>query len=593
MAIFSISKRVHVEARNQATALAIEAPLLMSEAQTRGVGFNVMLEDAKARGLRMIVVSEELTVDAVNSGNLQLTRQTAGEPGILVSGAEEFVNRFREALFARFKTARVSETKAGPVVFGLNMESLRNLSLGANPFVVKTARASGLDVIVRLSNQLGATSEWINFLLAREKRKGADFFLAQGEQVLGQRDLVKTTADALEISKMTYVTAEFSKIAGDEKLSVLMKDNLVRLHSFQSAEIDKSTLSEYIERYVKAARERGIRILLIRPLSTSASAEGPPLLNSLELITKALVKEGVPIGSPKPFADSNVPRIVFVSLGFLALLCELWLLNRMFESPQLISAGTIILLCVALCSTSESFRHFSALAAAIIFPMLAYYLYVHTKPQHPLVSYVMISAVSLTGGLVVAGLLNGLVYFAHIEQFTAVKLAHFLPIVLITLALFSKVVNWKVTMNKPLTWLSMATFIFALVALAFMLSRTGNDNPAGVSGIELKLRSIMEWLFYARPRTKEFILGNPALLLGLLIASKSTHEWQKIPLVAIGALSIGAIGQTSIVNTMCHFHTPVLLSISRIGIGLLLGAVIGYLLWGLYLMVQKWRPATQ
>jgi hypothetical protein len=42
---------------------------------------------------------------------------------------------------------------------------------------------------------------------------------------------------------------------------------------------------------------------------------------------------------------------------------------------------------------------------------------------------------------------------------------------------------------------------------------------------------------------------------------------------------VSAMGQTSIVNTMSHIHIPVLLSIVRVLEGLVIGGVIGGVLW--------------
>ncbi len=57
--------------------------------------------------------------------------------------------------------------------------------------------------------------------------------------------------------------------------------------------------------------------------------------------------------------------------------------------------------------------------------------------------------------------------------------------------------------------------IVALVALALFVARSGNDPGVGVSATELKVRSLLDKYLLVRPRTKEFLLGHPALLLGL------------------------------------------------------------------------------
>jgi len=44
-------------------------------------------------------------------------------------------------------------------------------------------------------------------------------------------------------------------------------------------------------------------------------------------------------------------------------------------------------------------------------------------------------------------------------------------------------------------------------------------------------------------------------------------------------LIVGAIGQSSLLDTFCHLHTPLLISGLRGLIGWALGAVFGALLW--------------
>ncbi|NTV53688.1 MAG: hypothetical protein HGA76_11865, partial [Candidatus Firestonebacteria bacterium] len=86
-----------------------------------------------------------------------------------------------------------------------------------------------------------------------------------------------------------------------------------------------------------------------------------------------------------------------------------------------------------------------------------------------------------------------------------------------------------------------------------------------------------------RPRFKEFMLGYPWLLLGLgarrLEAFKSAG-WPKLLLV------VGLLGPISLINSFCHLHTPLLVSMLRSFHGLWLGTLIGgaglALLWQLH-----------
>jgi hypothetical protein len=224
-----------------------------------------------------------------------------------------------------------------------------------------------------------------------------------------------------------------------------------------------------------------------------------------------------------------------------------------------------------------------ALLGAVAFPVAAYQVFLVKPGRHWAVAYLGISAMSLVGGLCVAGLLNGLPFMVKAEVFTGVKAAHFLPILLVGWLLFRAVTDPKTAMGSQIRWGQAFLAIGALVMLAFMAARTGNDNPAGVSGLELKFRNLMDALLFVRPRTKEFLIGHPLLVVGIGLWIRERAEGRSGPALgwAAVALAAGAIGQTSVVNTLCHLHTPVALGLARIGVGLLAGGILGGILWAL------------
>ena len=97
-----------------------------------------------------------------------------------------------------------------------------------------------------------------------------------------------------------------------------------------------------------------------------------------------------------------------------------------------------------------------------------------------------------------------------------------------------------------------------------------------------------------RPRFKE-MAGHPLGLLGLSGVLPGYF----------GALLIlgGVIGQSSILNTFSHFHTPLLISAARAFIGLGVGLIAGLLLieafkfglrlWHTYRPEPQTRPESQ
>jgi hypothetical protein len=113
--------------------------------------------------------------------------------------------------------------------------------------------------------------------------------------------------------------------------------------------------------------------------------------------------------------------------------------------------------------------------------------------------------------------------------------------------------------------------LVVLVMVGIMVARSGNDSGVEVSGIELRFRALLDTLLFVRPRTKEFLLGHPAMFAGIALALGGRRGWAALLLV------IGMIGEVSILNTFCHIHTPIMLSVWRVIIGAVVGAIVGIL----------------
>ena len=127
-----------------------------------------------------------------------------------------------------------------------------------------------------------------------------------------------------------------------------------------------------------------------------------------------------------------------------------------------------------------------------------------------------------------------------------------------------------------------------MAALGIMIARTGNDGGVGASDGELLFRSALEQFLYVRPRTKEFLLGHPALWIALGMYFRyvvpnpaTTEKAMRMRNWTILAFALGAVGQTDIVNTLCHLHIPVLLSVERVTLGIVLGCIVGSVLWAI------------
>jgi len=596
LSLVSLYFRYEVEERNKAACICAEADVIDSFSQAQGLSLAQGLSKLKVSGLTSVVIPEEYGSDLAARGELQL------KDGRFVTGSSAAMQRLLQGLNIRYPKMAgfAGQGDAGTALAVPDIGLIRGVSVGLNPDTAKAAHDAGLTIIARCANPPGASATTVEETVKWARQLGASIFLPEGEQVLGRRDSLDTFLDALSRHEMLYASAEFAKIGGDENVVEKAPSLVLRLHSAQSQELDKMTLDEALDRYARAARERNQRMLLVRPISFAAEKPLDAFGTFIEKIKHETERQGGAIGEPHPFEESNVPQALFVAISLSIIPITLWTLGAFVRKLWIFALLTFVLAWLSAAAygviekpfvttlTTEA-RPLMALVAALVFPTAAFIILDRRRARWWVWEYLVISLISLTGGLAVAGLLNGLEYFIHAKQFLGVKFAHLAPILIIGAYFFFRFGLVK-NLNGPVQWGRAFLALAVLGALGFMLARTGNDNPAAVSGTELRFRYLLDVILFVRPRTKEFLVGHPFLILGiafLLWSRKDELRFEKWKGWITLCLMLGAIGQTSIVNTMCHIHTPLLLSLARIGVGWVAGGIIGGAVW---LVARKLRP---
>ena len=585
--LLSVRKRIDVENANKDVLIATEMDSLQALAAAQGITIEAALTRLEKVGLKGIVIPEETIGDLVLDGKAHLNGRALQHDTSLTTMSfedERTVQRVVKGLTIRFGALVQSNTlRDGHLALPpVDTTTLRSTSIGLDPKMVMLAQKHQMMIIGRYSNPVGASSNSIAETLSWAKESGVKVFLAQGEQVLGRRDSLDVAKDTLVNKDMYYASPEFAKLGGDQEMLTKIPDRVIRLHSAQTAELDKLSEDGALERYLKAASERNMRILLVRNISQSADLPLDSFRDFVAKLSDGLVRKGLRVGDPVPYEDPKVSKAEKFLIGIFGGLSALWVAFHLFGRKVGVYAGAVAAVVItAGAMLRGTGLEVSALLLSMVFPIGSYFWLRQEKPN-ALIGLLGLASLSLVGGFCVAGLLNGIPYFIRAETFSGVKVSVFLPILIIGIVAFADFNNFKDAMKEPITWGAAGIGMLILSALVVMMMRTGNDNPNTVSGGELAFRGILEQILPVRPRTKEFLLGFPALFFGLFVLQAAKYDAKKLGKCSGWVslcLMLGFVGLTDSVNTLCHLHTPVFISFLRDIIGLVIGAIIGLVAW--------------
>ena len=348
-----------------------------------------------------------------------------------------------------------------------------------------------------------------------------------------------------------------------------------------------------------ACAERGIRLVVLTPLTPYAYDEGSVVTDPAEYekmlfnLSDRLAERGITVGDRFSClaAPKRSPALVFGCM-MLPLAMAVLLLTRLFPLKRkwanlllaigvLVAAGGCFLPPDRLIKILQKYVAFgtAVLAAcwgAMWLAMLAsdrdtwWRRRRYPLPVRYLLALAGLLGCALGGGFTIAALEADRTYLLGFVVFYGVKLAQIVPIAFSAVLLFAVLFlrNRKEGRRRPPLALIIALFAAVAAALVVILLRSG-DNMIPVSQLELDLRNWLEIKLYARPRTKEFLLAFPALALYVTACEK------RVPILALPLGVLSEVGAVSVVNTFCHFFTPLRVSVIRTAIGTGIGAVIG------------------
>lgn len=394
------------------------------------------------------------------------------------------------------------------------------------------------------------------------------------------------------------ISFEFYDQAGFAGLAARLDNHVLRAHAIAENELRKyANVRDAMDRYNLAAAERNIRYIYLRFYGLENPAAS--MISNMDLIAvirDGLIGEGLTVGDPQEIQSFRIPWLPRFILGVGAIAAGGWLFALgagPFAGKKLYLPYGIFL--VALCLVWAAFlirapilaRKLFALAAAIIFPSLGAVVILKRSPGTPvqgaadarlhmdillrsLGQLLIMSVFTLIGAMIMSALLADPAFMLKLDGFTGVKAAHLIPLALIPGILWLREDNcFKLlagTVKSSVKFWQLAACLVLLAGLAIYILRTGNENLGTVSELEMRIRQLLDRILGVRPRTKEFLIGHPMMLILLYFG----YRFNMFPV-----LIAGVIGQVSLINTYAHIHTPLRISLIRSFHGLWIGAILG------------------
>lgn len=629
--------RAQVEKSNNTVELVIDYDAAKTLCRTVGYPLDAFLRHARDAGLTSVALNERTIKDIADAGEIYalsgreildydrmahatdpILRQMIDDERLFAGNSYVFprdrlvFGSLVESLPVRLEGERISIFSSERL--GLFIESARGIrdlekvNIGLSPDEAGEIVEAGLRVVARPKNYPRVTPSKIDYFFTRMPYKDdISLIIFEGTEVLGYPDHASYVADLLLSNSMNFGIVEFAAQKGDNRFARLMSPNVIRVHSITEREMDKIPFDTAVERFIRAARERNMRVMYIRPFPATIGDIGAidKNISYIQAICEGLEGSGYSVGQAQPFREYTPSKYLIAVVGIGILASAFILLDTLLSIPPVIELGVFLLgimAYVALLATGYATfaRQLAAFGGAIVFPVLSVSsLYSkslsarHTGKNRNVKDAILLwleaSGISVVGGLLVAGTLSGGSFMLSLDKFIGVKAAHAMPIVLVAFICWLCLVKWERfdedpnSNGSPLAavvdflmaplrvWHILALAVLALGGLVYIL-RTGNFYfGLPIPQFDEGMRRFLENVLVFRPRTKELLIGHPALILAAIMALSGYFR------LSLPIALIGCIGQISMINTFSHIHTPIVATLLRTLYGLILGGIIGTL----------------
>lgn len=511
----------------------------------------------------------------------------------------------------------------------LKGSDLLSFPLGIDPALQALAEDLGYSLIPRSTPLKKLNSElYAKDLLQTCAQLQVPYLIITGEQVPGLEDAETYSANILDYLKQTgsslavVETSQQSMNLVSEPLTKLVAasgENAVRVFSmwdyiqWRYKWYGYEGSEEIVNCMYRAVNERNCRVVYLKMMIEQLPNDNTEYITDSEAYTVMLndfagrmEKAGWKQQTVHPMGEINVGYIWAVGVALGAIAAAVLLLDLFIPLKKnllyLLTAVGCVGAAGVLWLMPNTGRIILSIGGGIVMPLLAAalladYLSNHTKGGNLLLActgaMTGTALLSLVGGLFASAPLSDSSFMLEMELYRGVKFMQLIPLAgfvcYVLLAQFrepclkflkqdsgKRKAAVDAFLNRPILVKNLliallgaaVAAVFALVG-SYYLARTGHTSGATTTDLEMILRNALEYYLPARPRTKEFLIGYPCIMLYVWCRRKNLNWLSVVP--GLGAV----VGLTSIVNTFLHIRTTFMLSLIRVTIGFGFGLVIG------------------
>ncbi len=506
----------------------------------------------------------------------------------------------------------------------LYSSQVADIGLGFDKEKIEIIKSVGLKVIPRPINYSKYSEEVVDAFIKEMEEYNImpSVMIFNGDEVLGYNEGIVNLYDYMKENGIkvglveSSVQREHIEQEGIKRLTELLNYDAVRVFSTWEYIQERFKYYNYegaeeIENsFYRAITERNIRLIYFRPFKFNHYdyvTDYSEYQKTFDDLKARLSSHGIALEEFSTMDYFRVSSTKLILMGWSLVAASILLLMLLFRNDDwrfiiLTLCGMIGIVGMVFVAKDLS-EKILALAASVIFPSLSVLylirmskkimlspvkrLHIKSIITKAIITLVICSIIALVGGLFIGAILGDIKYLLELDIFRGVKASQITPIVFFMVIFIIEFGYDREIRKKTDTKLLQKDFIrfmnesikikyVILTAIAgvvgyIYISRTGHETSIQPTDIEMIIRNFLENTLIARPRNKEFLVGAPAIVMTIYIATFGNKK------ILAPFVLAATVGLASIVNTFSHLRTPIYISIIRtilsMGIGLVLGII--------------------